>query len=108
MINVRKSSRRRTLIDGSFEVNAGKQGSIIFTNINETGCGVSLTDSVPVGSKIRFAMRMPGSPVNASGQVMWTRKRRIQALYCTDAGIRIDEIDPADKYRVMSSFYSKQ
>ncbi|MBU1043217.1 MAG: PilZ domain-containing protein [Candidatus Omnitrophica bacterium] len=105
--NKRKEPRLFTLIDGAFKLNNNRQGCLLFTNINHVGCGVSLTRTVSPGTRISFNIRFPGTPVQAKGKVIWSKKRSIKALYNVDAGIELEEINSLDKQRIMATSYTK-
>jgi len=95
------------LMDGTFQEQSGIKGLLMCTNVNKTGCCISLTQNVEAGKSIDIEINLPNMPVHAKGRVVWIKKEDERWLYDFDAGIQLEEISPLDRQRILDCAFDR-
>ncbi|MBU4305761.1 MAG: PilZ domain-containing protein [Candidatus Omnitrophica bacterium] len=103
----RKYLRLSGFLEGTFATDDGINGLIMLTNFSKEGLKASLNRIVENGKILKLEIWLPGSiiPTFMKGKVVWITKSSKEWTYDFDAGIKVLEINPEDRYRLMEFAY---
>ena len=103
----RKFLRMGAFLEGTFETLDGIEGLIMLVNFSKEGVRASLNREIEKGEKIKMEIGYPGSiiPIFATGQIMWIKDSEKEWTYTFDAGIKLLEINPSDRRRLLDYAY---
>ena len=103
----RRSLRLEAFLEGNFQCADGRKGLIMLTNFSRGGVKAALNRSVARGETIALEVWIPASiiPVFAVGEIVWIKKKAKEWTYSYDAGVRLTQIEPEDRQRIMDFAY---
>lgn len=103
----RKYLRMGAFLEGTFQSEDGKHGLVMLMNFNREGLKASLNRNIPAGQTLKLEIWIPGSiiPIFAQGQIVWISKSVQDWTYEYDAGLRINQIEPDDRQRILDYAY---
>jgi len=104
----RRYLRMGAFLEGTFQTEDSKKGLIMLTNFSREGVKASINRNIAAGAVLKIEIWIPGSivPIFASGVIVWIRPASEEWTYKYDAGLRIIEIEPDDRQRVLDFAYA--
>ncbi len=107
-----KGDKRRYLrfaafLEGTFQSEDGLNGLIMLTNFSREGLKASLNRKVQAGKTVKIDVQLPDSivPIFAEARIIWIKRSSKEWTYDFDVGLKLEEIDPVDKGRIMEYAY---
>lgn len=107
-VNAMEEKRRFPRVPISVQVKAKHGGLSVVSgrsyDISWGGMGLLSPEELPKGEVMDLEMDLPGSPVNARGQVAWTKEVETEEGKCFQIGIQFTEVEPEHKARLDAFF----
>ena len=104
----RQFVRLDTRLDVNYSIlPSGQSQPTVSKNVSGGGICLFLKQSVPVGTRLQVAMKLPGrdAPAHFTGEVVWCETYemigRTERQRSVEAGVRFVEIAPADQTAIM-------
>ncbi|MCP4649478.1 MAG: PilZ domain-containing protein [PVC group bacterium] len=103
----RKFFRLRALLDGKFKTEDGGNGLMRLTDFTREGVRACFNRKVELGKTVAFEIWFPGkvATANASGTVVWLKRNSKAWTGKFDAGVKIEDISPDDRWRILDYAY---
>ncbi len=103
----RKFFRFNAFLEGTFQAEDHINGLIMLTEMSKVGFRIALNQHVNPGKWISLEIQFPGSivPIFAKGIIMWIKKSSKDWTYAYEAGVRLEQIDPLDRHRILDFAY---
>ena len=104
----RRFVRLDTRLDMTYAIlPSGQTQQTVVKNVSGNGVCLFLKQTVPQGSRLQVAMKLPGreKPVNFTAEVIWCESYEMigatERQRAVEVGVRFVEISPADQEAVM-------